>query len=316
MAAGAFLLAAILCGALAASPDVEWVPGKGWQKVQGADAKASPEFDRAFSYYLKGKYGIARRLFERVIKTGREPLVEEARILRAECLLGERHYTRAFDKFEDFLTKYPAGRFVDRAYAGEVQIAKAVLGGAKIKLLGVRIWSGYGFAEKVVDRVTSRRPLSDYAREAQIALARSCFRRHLYIESASAFQQYVEVFPDGPEVEEALLGVGKSLYSDARGPGYNPIPFYRAYRVFKSLPRDYPASATASSADRLADAAKARLAEHYYLVGRWYLKKRRLDSARVYFEKVLSQYGETRWADMSKSYLDALAKPPRGGNGS
>jgi outer membrane protein assembly factor BamD (BamD/ComL family) len=297
----------VICGSAFAAPDITWTPEGGWQKSPAATTtKAGAEFDQAFSLYVKGKYGKSIGLLDDVAKHGGEPLAEEARILLAECYLGAKDYRKAFDKFEDFLEKYPGSRLIDRAYAGEVEVAKAVLGGARIKVLGLRIWSGYGFGEKVVDKITSRRPFSDYAREAQIALARSYLRRNLYIEAASSYQQYVEFFREGPEIQEALLGMGKSLYLDGRGPGYGPMPYYKADGVFKDFIRDYPTSSLAPAARQYSAMAEDNLAQHYVTVGRWYLKMGRTASAAAYFKKVMAEYGQTRWAGVSKTYMDEL----------
>jgi len=310
-----FFAALFIAGPAAAAPDLVWTADKGWQKTAApSGALESAEFDRAFSEYLKGRYSKAGGLFDDVAKTGKEPLAEEARILAAECQLGRKRYNKAFDRFEEFFNAYPASRFIDRVFAGEVEIARAVLGGAKVEALGLRIWSGYDLGEKVVDKIISRRPLSDFAREAQIALARSYFRRRMYIESASAYQQYVELFPEGAEIEEATLGVGKSLYLDAPGPGYDPLPYYKADSAFKSFARLYESSPRVPEALDSSAKVERRLADHYLVVAKWYLRMGRSGPAEIYFKKVVTDYGATGAAAAAKSYLTALAPNSGGGD--
>ena len=300
------VLAGARCGA---SQGAMWTPEGGWQKAPPqAGAPSDARFDKAFDLYLAGKHKKAEGLFEEIAKEGKEPFAEPAAILEAECALARKLYRRAFDRFEDFMTEYPASRYIDRAYAGEVEIAQAVLAGAKIEALGLRIWSGYGFGEKVVEKVTSRRPLSDFARRAQIALARSYFRRRMYIESASAFQQYAELFPNGPEIEEAMLGIGDSLQLDSPGPGYDPLPCYRAQAALGDFTAQYPSSPRAAKAGESAREVKEKLAKHYLIVGKWYLKKGRLEAAELYFRKVEADYAESASDKEARRYLDSIGR--------
>lgn len=273
---------------------------------EASGLKGSHEFDRAFSLYMSGKYGRAAGGFRDVLKHGDASLAEEASILLAESYLGQKEYRAAFEQYEDFLKDYPASRWTDRAMQGEVEAAKAALTGAKVRYIHLKWWSGYGFGEKVVEKIVGRRPFSTFAREAQMALSRSYFKRQLYIEAASAYRQYLELFPQSPETPEALMGVGKSTLNDARGPRYNPLPYYRSQSAFEAVVRDYPAAPEAKTAAALDDKAESLLAEHYFLLGKWYLKMQRPQSAAMYFRKVTAEFGDTKWAETAKLYADAL----------
>jgi outer membrane protein assembly factor BamD len=299
-----------------ASPDVVWTPEKGWQREGTAsEVEGAREFDKAFSLYMSGKYRRAAGAFEKVAKDGNVSLREEAAILLAESHLGAGEYRAAFERYEDFLKDYPASRWTDRAMQGEVEAAKAALKGAKVRYLKVKWWSGYGFGEKAADKIVSRRPFSTFAREAQMALARSYYKRRLYIEAASAYRQYLELFPQSPDTPEALLGVGKSILYDARGPRYNPLPYYRSQSAFKAVARDYPGTQEAKEAAQLDEKAEESLAEHYFLVGKWYLKMHRVDPAAAYFRKVLREFPQTQSAESAKIYADALGGAGGGGDG-
>ncbi len=310
-AAAATALLAVLCAAAIA--DITWNGTTGWQKsTDGTSLAGGKQFDKAFALYVNGKYSRARKLFEKAAKKGEEPIVEDAKILIGECQLGDRNYRQAFKAFEEFLDAYPASRYVDRAYAGELEAARALLRGAKSKALGLRIWPGRASGEKMVDKITRRRPFSDYARDAQIELADAYYRKKLFIESASAYQQYVELYREGPDVQRAFLGVGKSILRDAQGPVYTPLPYYKAQSVFDGFVRQYGESPDAAEARKLSARSGEKLAEHYLGVAKWYLKMGQVEAARTYFNKVATEYGGTKWAEQATSYLVHLA-PKAGG---
>jgi outer membrane protein assembly factor BamD (BamD/ComL family) len=75
-------------------------------------------------------------------------------------------------------------------------------------------------------------------------------------------------------------------------------------------------SPEAKEAAAIKEKAEDTIAEHYYDVGRWYVKMGKRDAALVYFNKVLAEYSDTRWAGLSKAGIDSLSAQARGGNGS
>ena len=308
---------ALLSGALLvvscpqARCDVSWTPQDGWERTPGAgDTPEERLFDKGFKLFLAGRHSKAARAFEECMESAGEPLREDAAILRAESLLAGNSYRSAFDAYEDFLDEYPNSRHADRTLEGELEIARALLAGARVKFFGLRFWASYSLGEKVVDKIISHRPLSDYGRMAQIALARSYFRRKRYIESASAYRQYVELYPNGEEVQEAMLGMGTSIMRDANGPRYDPVPYYRAQSVAGDFLRQYPRGPQAGQTHRLMRRARHNLAEHYFSVAKWYLKMGKIDACVLYLEKVVDGYRETDWADRAWAILETLGRAP------
>lgn len=307
----------LLCGALVllvcptARPEVVWTPGEGWQKTAEApDSKEQRLFDRGFELFLGGRYSKAAGAFEKCVEAAGEPTREDALILQAESLLGASRYRSAFEAYEKFLADYPGSRYADRALEGELEVARSLLAGTRVTFLGLRLWASYGLGEKVVDGIISHRPFSDCARAAQISLARSYYRRKLYIESASAYRQYVELYPNGEEVREAMLGMGRSILVDAGGPLYDPVPYYRAHAVAGDFLQQYPRSPEAEATERLRRRARNNLAEHYFTVAKWYLKMGEIDASVLYFKKVVDTYGDTEWADRAWAIMETLGRAP------
>ena len=139
-----------------------------------------------------------------------------------------------------------------------------------------------------------------------MVLARSYFRRELYIEASSSYRQYLELFPQGDYEAEALLGLARSLLRDARGPRYNPLPPYQAASVCEDFMARFPTSPELPQARDIYRRAREKLAEHYFRLGKWYVKMRETKSAAVYFEKVREEYPRSEWAERAAQLLDVL----------
>lgn len=300
-------MAAVLLLSAAATANIVWTPEKGWRKSADTKAiKGSAKFDRAFELYVEGKYSKSARILKKLVKTAARPLREDASILLAECLLGERDYRGALGAFWSFAKRYPDSRHISRAMEGQLEIARALLSGEKIKIFGLRIWSAYWLGQKAVDKIATARPLSSYAYEAQMALARSYFRRRLYIEAAAAYRQAIKFFPNGSYIQAALLGLSRSYIGDAAGPGYNPLPYYESSSAAQDLLRTYPASPEAKAALRVKAQAATGLSRHYFAIAKWYLKMGKTKAATVYLGKVSRQYPQTRCAKKAAILLETL----------
>ncbi|MCD6404268.1 MAG: outer membrane protein assembly factor BamD [Planctomycetes bacterium] len=292
----------------AAAAGIVWTPEKGWCKSPDTEAlKGSAEFDRAFELYVAGKYSKSSHILENVVETAAGPLKEDASILLAECLLGKKDYRGALAGFGAFARDYPGSRHLSRAMEGQLEIARALLSGEKIRLFALRIWPAYWLGEKAVDKIASARPLSIYARKAQMVLARSYFRRRLYIEAAATYRQAVELFPNGPHIAEALLGLSRSYIEDTAGPGYNPLPYYGSTSVARDLLRTYPASPEAKAALDVETKAAIGLSRHYFAIAKWYLKMGKTNAAVVYFGKVSKEYPQTRCGKRAKVLVETLS---------
>jgi outer membrane protein assembly factor BamD (BamD/ComL family) len=304
------VLAAAFFAAAAPSlcAEIAWTPSDGWEKNAPSISSGDTRFDEAVSLFMDGHHSGAARKFAAVAADAREPLRERARLFHAECLLAKNDYAAAFKTFEKFFEEYPNSPYAHRALEGELELATALLAGGKVRHLGLRIWTGYRFGEKVVDRILSHRPLSGHAQRAQLLLSRSYFRRGLYIESASAYRQYVELFPSVPSgdgVEEALVGVAQSLILDAQGPRYDPLPYHRAGSLAVNIQHQYPDSQS-EAAGKIERAAVEKLGEHYFMLAKWYLKAGKTDAALLYLRKVADSYGETTWADRASAIIKTL----------
>lgn len=306
----------VVCGAGMAAGGLSWTAEEGWRNSPEASAgTAGADFDRAFRYYAEGRHSKAARALSKLVKKADGAVREDALILLAECHLARTAYRKAFHYYEKFIEQYPGSRHTDRATEGELEIAKALLAGARQRLLFTRIWRGYGVGQGIVDKIVSRRPFSDYAREGQLALARSYFRRKLYIESESAYRQYMVLFPSSAAAPAAIEGIAASLVNDARGPGYDPLPYYRAEAAATDLLRQYPQSGPAGRGAVIREKARSKLAEHYHGIAQWYIKRGKAESALVYLRKVAKEYPGTPVAHRAAVLAEALGKVRAGEEG-
>jgi outer membrane protein assembly factor BamD len=70
----------------------------------------------------------------------------------------------------------------------------------------------------------------------------------------------------------------------------------RALSELDLLLREYPDTDLREEADKARALCRSRLAEKEYLNGSLYLGLRHYESARIYFDSVLAEYGDTDWA--------------------
>jgi outer membrane protein assembly factor BamD len=139
-------------------------------------------------------------------------------------------------------------------------------------------------------------PESVWADEAQMGLAEAYYQSEQYILAEAAYRRLIELHPSGQLAPKAQAMIGLSLLQRARKAELDQEMTWRAKshleRFLQSHP-DHPSSQEAR--EGLAECLD-RLAEKDFKNGRFYLKIGRMDAARRYFERVLRDYPDTRWA--------------------
>lgn len=256
-----------------------------------------------------GEFNKALRLQEELIENYGP--VGEAQVasalVRAEALIGKREHFKAYEELQAFLGEFGGGgELTEEALRLEMVIADAYLGGAKRKVLGLRLLSGIDVAYQILDEISAEHPTSPLA---PIALKRKADHEFDAGEHDLAELDYMRLYTEFPESqyhEYALKRAADSALAIYVGPRYDDAPLIEAEERFREYRSEYPASAERDNVDLILKTTREARAEKDYLVGRYYEKTKHLRSAVFYYENVLKDWPGTIAATKSADRLELL----------
>jgi len=164
-------------------------------------------------------------------------------------------------------------------------------------------------ATEAFRRITTNSPMHELADDAMIGLA-DAYRQ--MGDHASAEQYYTELmidYPRSPLVPEANYKLGLTYYEQSPSSQLDQGMTLEAIRQLGEFSETYPDSPFVEDALEKKAELRARLAKKDYESGMLYLSLDSIDAARVYFEEVADEYGDTVWGrrallQLARTYRD------------
>jgi outer membrane protein assembly factor BamD len=145
-----------------------------------------------------------------------------------------------------------------------------------------RLLLGFGDAAEVAD--------------ARLLMARAYSAKGDHLTARSEYQRFIDRFPGHAEAPTAALGICSSLVKLSPVPQRDQTYTNEALALCRNVGVDYAGTPQAEEAGRLAEQMRLKLAEKDFLSADFYFRRKLWDSAIIYYEFVVSVYGDTHWA--------------------
>ncbi len=152
-------------------------------------------------------------------------------------------------------------------------------------------------AQKWLEVLRTQHPASQYADEALFLLAEIRFRRSEYVMAAFLYQQLRQSYPSSPHARTALYKM--ALAYEALSPPYDRDQdyTYKALQVLMEFRQLYPGDSLLPDVERRIRQLRNKLAQRDYSIAQLYRKLGSPESALIYYDAVLQQYGDTDVAE-------------------
>lgn len=134
-----------------------------------------------------------------------------------------------------------------------------------------------------------------YAQRARLGIADSYFKQKdsgSLLLAASEYQDYVNLYPYAPDAAYAKFQIGECYYRQMRKPGRDQSNTDQAIKAFESLIQLYPTSNEAEKGKERIEAARQNLARHFYQIGLANYRLRTYIGAIERFKQVINDYPE------------------------
>ena len=163
------------------------------------------------------------------------------------------------------------------------------------------------------------------------------------VEAQYKYRDFINRYPGSDRADYAMLQIAMVSYKQMEKPDRDQAKTREAVEKFNDMIKAYPKSALRAEADKHLQDALDRLAKHEQIVARFYIKRRDMNAAiqrlnylvdtypnyrerdsvfydlgtalagmgrkaeaRLYFERVISEFPKSEWADKAKKRLDEM----------
>ncbi len=312
----------------AARADLVWTPASGW-KVQGESVltgilpeeghNALDSMNKARAIEENGHHSSAMSSYERIARKYPNSIyAPEALYRAAKIRLERKQYNKAFNQFQDIVTRYPGTTHFNDIIGEQYRIANALLDGARNRYFG--LIPGFKNRGKGVDdfeKILVTAPYSDYAPLALMNVARGHQKLHEPDEAIDALDRMINNYPQSLLTPDAYLKLAQAHQSLVEGPYYDQGSTKQAITYFEDFMILFPSDLGVATADKgLAD-MKHVLADSKIKIGDFYFYKRsNYKAARVFYNEAITSYPDSPIAKTARARLvevdaaEALSKNP------
>jgi len=163
----------------------------------------------------------------------------------------------------------------------------------------------YDIALKKLGEFKSRFPYSKYAVEAELLIANTHFELGHYIESSSAYNQFIKLHPKHPQVDYAMYRVGLSYWNDAPTEIDREQEFTEtALKKWNDLTTQFPQSPYTKEAADLITLGGKRIADAEEFIARFYCKQEIWHACAYRYIQIPQKFPQDKERS-KKAYLNA-----------
>jgi outer membrane protein assembly factor BamD len=154
--------------------------------------------------------------------------------------------------------------------------------------------AAYGF-----DLVTRIGRGTNFSKDAQFYLAESYFFDRQYILAASEYERFISYYPQDEKRQQVEFKLALCFYEQSPRYRLDQTQTRRAIQLFRLFNNKYPDSELVVESAQKIDELRNKLARKSFEAGEFYLRTSRYVAASIYFDQVVDQYPESKWAEQS-----------------
>ena len=151
----------------------------------------------------------------------------------------------------------------------------------------------YNSAVELLKTYIADNPGSGDVDEAIDLLGESYLAIKSWVEAQNEFERLLRDYPESDSSASASFHLGEALFGEARPPDFDQEFSYKALDQWQRYLQSYPGHWLNPEAEKRIGVIRRRLAKKHLATADLYMKLHLTEPARVYYEKVLNEYGDT-----------------------
>ena len=224
------------------------------------------------------------------------------------ALEAQEDYRESVKAYQTVIDEYPNTKLFGNVLEKQRKIADRFfeLGVERKEKFTLLPGSNFDRAIETYRQVIDNQPFTDFSAVAQYRRGLSYFKMELYDEAGAEFQKLLDFYPTSELTAEAAFGTADSKYCLALPYEYDKTASEEAIAKFRSFSRSFPNSPRTSEAQEKIEKLRQISAEHEYRVGEYYHRHMKYKAARLYFDSIVRNYSETKWAEKASEKLGEM----------
>lgn len=298
----------------------------GFMKLFGRDRNeslAEQQFKQAEEAFEQKRYDEAASLYNKASHHWPDsPVEEDSLFMLGECYFFMDKYPSASDAYAELLKKYENSRHLDKIVLRQFRIAQYWLDLQRYSprfTLNPNLmdrtrptWDTRGNAIKAYDSVRMSDPTGPLADDSIFATANEYFLNDQFDNADYHFSLLRSEYPKSEHLIKAyILGLRAKLRK-YDGPQYDSQPLAEAEELIDQMLSQFGPE-LGDERERVIQAGRAvraQMAQRDYEMAEFYCKTRHYGSASVYFNNVVKDFPETKFAEMSQARLEEIKDLP------
>jgi len=270
---------------------------------------AREQLQYAESFEKKKDFKGALREYKKTVKHfPTSPEAATATFKMAVCYEELDKPDKAFKVYQEVLEKYPSFPEPEEVLRRQFAIAKDYQQGKRkaLWLIKVRLFTAKGAAIEYFNKIVETAPYAGLAAEAKLLAAELQQKKKNYDEAIESYQFIIEHYPQTSAAETALFQMATCYYQKALRARYDEKSISLANTDYKSYVGKYPDGKHAKEAREKLLSLDDKKAKGAFEVGRFYEKKKKFQSALMYYTEVVQRHPLSAWAVKAEERIKVM----------
>lgn len=302
----------VLClGSLDVYAQWTWTPQTGrWVNLKRLP-KETPQLqiEYARSLLLEGNYQKAWRETRKFIQFYEDSEYrDDNQYLRGEIKLAQGDLMDSAKEFQSLIANYPDTDHYDAAIEKQYEIGDRYFERGQEKIdQRWALWKKRPLkrAVEVYSMVIENQPFTANAAKAQYQVGLCRYTTENYLEAAFDYRRVIEDYAGSDWVDEASYGLAMCYYDMSLPADYDQTPSQLAIDAIDSFGNRYPDDERLAGLREKQTEMRERIAQQQLLTAKFYEKRRKFGSAKIYYEVLVKEYPESQAAQVATEWLAA-----------
>lgn len=268
-------------------------------------------FSQTTEAYQKRKWKDVDKLSSKILKEFPDtPFASDLFFYKGVSFFNLREFEYANEAFSKYLNDYSSPKFFEEVIGYKFKIAKSFETGSKKHIMGLRVMPKWLPAREeaieIYDQVIASLPRSELAAQSLYRKGHLQFELDKNKESIEVFQSLIRRFPKHPLAPESYVSISKVYLKECEKKYPDPEKLELARINLRNFRKDFPSEPRIYDVQKALRKMRDRFASEYWATAQFYEKRKRPDSAIIYYRTIVMQYPKSTHAKHARDRLAQL----------